>query len=280
MVVLVTGANGQLGQSLQFIATNYPEIDFVFCSSSDFDITNEIVCGDEFDRVEPDYCINAAAYTAVDKAESEPEKAHLINVIGARNLAEVCKKHNTTLLYISTDFVFDGSKNIPYTETDIPNPTGVYGQTKLDGEKAVQSVLENYYIIRTSWVYSQFGNNFMKTMLRLSSERDSISVVNDQIGTPTNAVDLAAALLTIILSRKEEFGIYNFSNEGQCSWYDFAQNIFEYNNVSIDLKPIPTSSFPTPANRPKYSVLDKKKIKETFDLKIKNWQEPLKSLSI
>ena len=286
MVVLVTGANGQLGQSLQFIAKHYPKLHFVFCSSSDLDITNLESCQAVFFKTKPNYCINAAAYTAVDKAESEPEKAHLINVIAAKNLAVVCKEFSSVLLHISTDFVFDGSKNIPYNETDIPNPTGVYGQTKLEGEKAIQAVFENYYIIRTSWVYSQFGNNFMKTMLRLASERDSISVVNDQIGTPTNAIDLAECLVKIICHTElvevhqpttANFGIYNFSNEGQCSWYDFAKEIFKINNIEIDIKPIPTSSFPTPAKRPKYSVLDKTKIKSTFGLEIKNWEESLKT---
>ena len=285
MVVLVTGANGQLGQSLQFIAKHYPEIHFIFCSSSDLDITNLESCQAVFLKIKPNYCINAAAYTAVDKAESEPEKANLINVIGPKNLAAVCKEFSSVLLHISTDFVFDGSKNIPYNETDIPNPTGVYGQTKLDGEKAIQAVFENYYIIRTSWVYSQFGNNFMKTMLRLASERDSISVVNDQIGTPTNAVDLAECLIKIICHTQlvevqqpttDNFGVYNFSNGGQCSWSDFAKEIFKINKIEIDLKPIPTSSFPTPAKRPKYSVLDKTKIKSTFGLEIKNWELSLK----
>ena len=284
MVVLVTGANGQLGQSLQFIAKNYPKLHFVFCSSSDLDITNLESCQAVFLKIKPNYCINAAAYTAVDNAESEPEKANLINVIGPKNLAVVCKEFSSVLLHISTDFVFDGSKNIPYNETDIPNPTGVYGQTKLDGEKAIQAVFENYYIIRTSWVYSQFGNNFMKTMLRLASERDSISVVNDQIGTPTNAVDLAECLVKIICHTElvevqqpttDNFGVYNFSNEGQCSWYDFAKEIFKINKIEIDLKPISTSSFPTPAKRPKYSVLDKTKIKSTFGLVINKWEEAL-----
>ena len=282
MVVLVTGGNGQLGQSLQFVASKYPELQFFFCSSSELDITNLGNCDSIFSKTKPNYCINAAAYTAVDKAENEREKAHLINVIGAQNLAEVCKKHNTVLLHISTDFVFDGNASKPYTENDIPNPTGVYGQTKLDGEKAIQSIFENYYIIRTSWVYSQFGNNFMKTMLRLASERDSISVVNDQIGTPTNAVDLAEILIEIICHPERSrgttsnFGIYNFSNEGQCSWYDFAKTIFEINNITINLQAIPTSSFPTPAKRPKFSVLDKTKIKTTFGIEIKSWEESLK----
>jgi dTDP-4-dehydrorhamnose reductase len=293
MVVLVTGANGQLGQSLQFIAPNYPKIEFVFCNSSTLDITNLNNVKQIFNHYKPNYCINAAAYTAVDKAESEPDKAHLINVIGAKNVALVCKEYNTVLLHVSTDFVFDGNKKavtlsaveVPYSENDIPNPTGVYGQTKLDGEIEIQKTWEKHFIIRTSWVYSQFGNNFMKTMLRLASERDTLSVVNDQIGTPTNAVDLAECLIKIIIfsflsfgeGRGEAFGIYNFSNEGQCSWYDFAKKIFEINNKNIDLKPIPTSSFPTPAKRPKYSVLDKTKIKSTFGIQIKSWKERLKA---
>lgn len=286
MVVLVTGANGQLGQAIQFISDNHPEIDFKFCSSSDLDITSKENCQLVFTKFKPDYCINAAAYTAVDKAESEPEKAHLINVIGAKNLAEVCKEFATILLHVSTDFVFDGTSTVlsvtnGYTEEDIPNPTGVYGQTKLDGEKAIQETFDNYFIIRTSWVYSQFGNNFMKTMLRLASERDGLSVVSDQIGTPTNAVDLAEVLLKIILTDKRQqttdnYGIYNFSNEGQCSWYDFAKKIFEVNNISINLQPIPTSAYPTPAKRPAYSVLDKSKIKRVFGVEVKNWEESLK----
>ena len=283
MVVLVTGANGQLGQSLQFIAPNYPEIHFVFCSSAELDVTNPEDCSSFFLKIKPDYCINAAAYTAVDKAESEPEKAYLINVTGAKNIATACKEQSTILLHISTDFVFDGTKNTAYTEDDPTNPTGVYGQTKLAGEKAVQAVFEKYYIIRTSWVYSQFGNNFMKTMLRLASERDSLSVVNDQIGTPTNAVDLAEALVHIISTNNRQpttdnFGIYNFSSEGQCSWYDFAKKIFEINNITINLQAIPTSDFPTPAKRPTYSVLDKTKIKSIFGIEIDSWEESLKNI--
>lgn len=296
MVVLVTGANGQLGQSLQYIAPNYrdpslkgeqaEQIQFVFCSSADLDITNPENCEKIFSQYKPDYCINAAAYTAVDKAESEPEKAYAVNVTGVKNIAEVCKKHSTVLLHVSTDFVFDGNKTTPYTEENIPNPTGIYGQTKLDGEKAIQEIFDQYYIIRTSWVYSQFGHNFMKTMLRLASERDSLSVVDDQIGTPTHAVDLAEVLIKIICNsslsfvegRGEAFGIYNFSNEGQCSWYDFAKEIFKVNNISIDVKPIPTSSYPTPAKRPVYSVLDKTKIKNVFNIETKDWKVSLKDI--
>ena len=277
MVVLVTGSSGQLGQSLQHIAPNHKAIQFVFCTSSDLNITDIAQCNAVFKQHQPDYCINTAAYTAVDKAESEPEKAYAINVTGAKNIAEVCKVYNTVLLHISTDFVFDGTQQSPYTEEDLPNPTGVYGKTKLEGEKAVQQTWEKHYILRTSWVYSQFGHNFMKTMLRLASERDTISVVNDQIGTPTHAVDLANTLVQLMTVDNQQlttpnFGIYNFSNEGQCSWYDFAKKIFEVNNIQIDLKAIPTSSFPTPAQRPAFSVLDKSKIKNTFGLFIKNWE--------
>ena len=283
MVVLVTGANGQLGQSIQFIANQYPNVQFIYTDYQELDITNFESCHTVFAKYKPQFCINTAAYTAVDKAESEAEKAHLINVIGPENLAKVCKEYNTILLHISTDFIFDGTSTQPYLETDIPNPKSVYGQTKLDGELAVQKNWEKHFIIRTSWVYSQFANNFMKTMLRLASERDSLSVVNDQIGTPTNAVDLAEVLIKMILKNEkskivnQKSKIFNFSNEGQCSWYEFAKKIFEVNNISINLLPIPTSSFPTPAKRPKYSVLDKSKIKRVFGVEVNNWEESLKN---
>ena len=288
MVVLVTGANGQLGQSIQSIAGNYPDIQFVFCSSTDLDITNKENCVFVFDKSNPDYCINAAAYTAVDKAESESEKAHLINVIGAKNLAEACNDFGVTLIHISTDFVFDGNKSLPYTEEDATNPQSIYGQTKLDGESAIQKIINNHFIIRTSWVYSQFGNNFMKTILRLAKERTSLNIVSDQIGTPTNAINLAEAILKITLfsslskaeGRGDAFGIYNFSNEGECSWYDFAKKILEINNINIDLQPIHTTSYPTPAKRPKYSVLNKSKIKNRFGIEIKSWEKSLETIVI
>ena len=284
MVVLVTGANGQLGQSIQFIAKKHQDIQFIYTDFQELDITNLESCQDYFSKHKPDYCINTAAYTAVDKAEAEQEKAHLINVIGPENLAKACKDNDTVLIHISTDFIFDGTKTTPYTELDVPNPSGVYGQTKLDGEIAIQNTWEKHFIVRTSWVYSQFANNFMKTMLRLGSERDSLSVVNDQIGTPTNAVDLAEILVKIVnsyhskLVLESTFGIYNFSNEGQCSWFDFAKEIFRLNDVSIDLQAIPTSSYPTPAKRPAYSVLDKSKIKNTFGIEIESWETSLSKI--
>ena len=279
MVVLVTGANGQLGQSIQFIANQYPNVQFIYTDYQELDITNFESCHTVFAKHQPHFCINTAAYTAVDKAESESDKAHLINAVGPENLAKVCKEFNTILVHISTDFIFDGTSKVPYLETDIPNPKSIYGQTKLDGEIAIQKNWEKHFIVRTSWVYSQFANNFMKTMLRLASERDNLSVVNDQIGTPTNAVDLAEVLIVIIVSsfkfQVSSFGIYNFSNEGQCSWYDFANEIFHQKGIKIDLKPIPTSAYPTPAKRPAYSVLDKTKIKKVFAIEIKDWKESL-----
>lgn len=275
MVVLVTGAAGQLGQALQHIASEYPEYSFIFASSKNLDITKKEDVDSFFKNKNIDFCINAAAYTAVDKAETDLERATVINVLGSENLAIACQKNNATLLHVSTDFVFDGTSKIPYTESDSTNPINVYGKTKRDGEIAIAENLKKHFIIRTSWVYSQFANNFMKTMLRLASERDSLSIVADQVGSPTNAVDLAKALLSIVKSNSENYGIYNFSNEGTASWFDFAQEIFRINNVKIEVKPIPSEAFPTPAIRPKYSVLDKSKIKNTFGIEIKTWQESL-----
>jgi len=276
MVVLVLGAGGQLGQSLRFIANDYPEIQFNFFSRLDLDITNELELKSIFNSLRPNFCVNASAYTAVDKSESEQEQAHLINVEGVKNIALMCQNFDTTLIHVSTDFVFDGSKNSPYTEDDATNPQGVYGKTKRKGELEIIRILKKHFIIRTSWLYSQFNTNFMKTMLRLARDRDSLSVVNDQIGTPTHAVDLANAIAKVILSSSTNYGIYHYSNEGKASWYDFAKKIFEVNKIEINLKPISTSEFPTPAQRPKYSVLDKSKIKKEFNLLIEEWQDSLK----
>ena len=298
MVVLVTGGKGQLGKALQSLSDCYPSFHFVFCNSQELDITNKDNCKTIFEKYTPDFCINTAAYTAVDKAETEPEIAFEINANGAENIAESCKMHNTILLHISTDFVFDAyySKSIAYydkelrlplksdlglNEKDIPLPSGIYGLTKLQGEQSIQKTWKKHFIIRTSWLYSEFGTNFMKTMLRLATERDTLSVVNDQIGTPTYAVDLAEALITIVLfctSRNDLdnfYGIYHFSNEGQCSWYDFAKEIFREKEIKINLLSIPTKAYPTQAKRPKYSVLDKTKIKEVFNLNIQNWEASL-----
>ncbi|MBU3680518.1 MAG: dTDP-4-dehydrorhamnose reductase [Flavobacterium sp.] len=283
MVILVTGAHGQLGQALQSVALHYPAIQFRFCGSQEADLTNKISLKEAFKKHKPTFCINAAAYTAVDKAESEPEKAYAINAEGVRNLAEVCLKNQTVLLHVSTDFVFDGLKKTPYTETDIPNPTGVYGASKLAGEQAVQDVLTRFYIVRTAWVYSRFGANFMKTMLRLGSEREQLTVVDDQLGSPTLATDLANTLVHICQQTAQNlaqapYGIYHYANEGSCSWCGFAKQILLHHHINTPVIPIPTSSFPTPAKRPAYSVLDKSKIKQAFGLEIVSWQVALQTL--
>lgn len=280
MVVIVVGGIGQLGQSLSHVTKDIRDITFHFLSEEDLDITHADKVNATFEKYQPNYCINAAAYTAVDKAEESIELATAINVTAVEYLAKACATHNTTLLHVSTDFVFDGKSKVPYKETDQPNPLGVYGQTKLDGELVIPRFLEQYYIVRTSWLYSPFAANFMKTMIRLGSERDALSVVNDQIGTPTQALDLAAVLVHIIKtdnSGTHPYGLYHFSNEGQCSWYDFAKQIFIENTIEIDLKPIPTTAYPTPAERPKYSVLDKSKIKSVFGIEIRSWEEGLKN---
>lgn len=274
--VLVTGGNGQVGQALRLAAQDFPQLDLRFFSSSELDITDASRIRAVFDEVQPDFCINTAAYTAVDKAESEPEKARLINSEGPRKLARACREHDTVLLHISTDFVFDGTKESPYTEDDVPNPQSVYGATKLDGERAIAEEWENHFIVRTSWVYSQFGNNFMKTMLRLASERDRLSVVADQTGTPTNANDLAKALLTMVTQHTTQpYGIYHFSNEGSCSWYEFAVKIMAFAGRNLPIDPIATAAYPTPAKRPAYSVLSKDKIVSVFRLPVRDWQESL-----
>lgn len=276
MVVLVTGAAGQLGQAIKSRFEFFSDFNFVFCNSAELNITNLENCKAVFAKHQPAFCINTAAYTAVDKVESEPEIAEAINVLGAENLAKASKEYNTVLLHVSTDFVFDGSAKTPYKETDAPNPQSVYGATKLKGEQAIATVWEKHFIVRTSWVFSEFGNNFKKTMLRLASDRDELSVVADQIGTPTQALDLANVLLQMCaLPEKhtlKNYGIYHFSNLGECSWYDFAKEIFKQNNVTIKLNPIPTSAYPTPAKRPAYSVMDKTKIQQVFGVEIKSWE--------
>ncbi len=281
MVILVTGAAGQLGQAIQYVAPKYSSYKFLFASSTDLDITNLEDVNVFFVKNDIDVCVNAAAYTAVDKAETDIEVAKLINEIGPKNLAIVCKKHNAKLIHISTDFVFDGNKSNPYLEDDITNPINVYGKTKLAGEQEIINNTQEYYILRTSWVYSQFGNNFFKTMLRLSKEKEFLNIIADQVGTPTNAVDLANVILHISSKTKDTsaYGIYNFSNEGSCSWFDFVNEIFRIYNISIPVNPIPTSQYPTPAQRPKYSVMDKSKIKETFEIHIKSWQESLQQIA-
>lgn len=280
MVIIVTGASGQLGMSLQDLAKQYPAFIFHFLSSKDLDITSQENINFVFDAIQPTFCINTAAYTAVDQAEIDVDQAKLVNIIGARNLAKACKKYDCQLIHISTDFVFDGLKASPYTEVDIPAPINVYGQTKLDGEREIASILEKYFIVRTSWLYSAYGKNFMKTMLKLASELNSISVVNDQFGTPTLADDLADVLLKMIVFatiNEAEYGIYHYSNEGKATWYDFAKAIFTISDTPIELTATDSTQFVSLAKRPKYSVLCKDKIKKNFDISINSWTSSLQN---
>ncbi|MGW9685164.1 dTDP-4-dehydrorhamnose reductase [Flagellimonas sp. 2504JD1-5] len=277
MKILVTGASGQLGSTFKSIAAQgqAKDLDFVFKSSTELDITDFAAVHEELTGSDYAYCINCAAFTNVDKAEAENDLAYRINVTGARNLAMNCNESSTVLIHISTDFVFDGFLNTPYLEEDIARPIGFYGDTKYKGERAIINNLEEHFIIRTSWLYSEFGHNFMKTMLKLGAERDELSVVYDQVGTPTYALDLAHVVLHIIKAHSIDYGVYHYSNEGVASWYDFANEIFQQYNIDINLKPIRSEEYPTPAERPKFSVLDKSKIKNTFGLQIPHWKESL-----
>ena len=280
--ILVTGSTGQLGRSIQSIALDYPGYEFVFANRQQFDLSNATSITNFFDSNTFDMVINCAAYTAVDKAETEPELANKINHCAVRQLANIAKKKNAKLIHISTDYVFNGQEYRPYLETDGVAPHGVYGQTKVGGEQAIQNTLKNNaIIIRTSWVFSEYGNNFVKTMLKLGREGDSLNVVFDQLGTPTYAKDLAKAIMSIIQSKEfhqAEFAtkIVHFSNEGVCSWYDFAKTIFELANIQCSVNAIETKDYPTPAKRPHYSVLNKAKIKQTYHLAIPYWKDSLK----
>jgi len=274
--VLVTGGNGQLATCIKDIDKTAAEYQFVYVDLPEFDITDKEKVIGFFNENDISYCINCAAYTAVDKAESEKDLAHAVNVIGAKNLAEACREFSAVMLQISTDFVFDGKQGATYYETDVTNPLGVYGLTKLQGEKAVSETLEQHYILRTSWLYSEHGNNFVKTMLRLGAERDMLNVVSDQIGTPTYAGDLAKLTLQLITEEKKDYGAYHYSNEGVASWYDFTMAIFELAKVDCKVLPIKTEAYPTPAKRPAFSVMDKSKIKSTLQIEIPYWRESLR----
>ena len=272
---LVTGGNGQLAQSLKDVVNHQDELDVDFQDLPDLDITNTQQLESYFLKNEFDYCINCAAYTAVDLAEEQSDLAYAVNAEGPKYLAEVCQKHQVTLIHISTDFVFDGQKRIPYLETDAPNPLSVYGASKLQGERSIQETTEAYFIIRTSWLYSEYGKNFMKTMLSLSETLNEISVVSDQIGSPTYAGDLAEVLIQIVLSSSTNYGVYHYSNSGTISWYDFAVEIFKQFGKTIEVKPIKTKDYPTAAKRPKFSALNTIKIENNFDCTIKDWQRSL-----
>ena len=281
MNILVTGSNGQLGSEIKDIANNYFDFKFVFMDLPELDICNssqleEIIADKEINAI-----INCAAYTAVDKAEDDELNADKVNAEGVLNLVDALKKVNGKLIHISTDYVFDGNSFLPYQELDEVNPIGVYGNTKRSGELAVINSDIDGIVIRTSWLYSAYGNNFVKTMLRLGNEKEELSVIFDQVGTPTNASDLAKACLDIFAIQKESKinlngNLYHYSNEGVASWYDFAISIMELGGENCKVKPIQTKDYPTLAKRPHYSVLNKSKIKTDFKIKIPYWRDSLK----
>lgn len=273
--ILVTGAKGQLGQEFQQLEKNFPSLNFLFVSKNELSIADENAVNTFFKNKQIDICINCAAYTAVDKAETDKETAIAVNAIAVGYLAKACKNHNAKFIHISTDYVFDGKGIKPFTENDQTNPVNFYGQTKLSGELNALKENEETIIIRTAWVYSSFGNNFVKTMIRLMNERESIGVVNDQYGCPTFAADLAQAIMQIIVGNNFIAGIYHYSNKGKISWYDFAKEISQQINSHCVVNEITTSQFPTPASRPSYSVLDTSKIAETFNITIPEWKESL-----
>jgi dTDP-4-dehydrorhamnose reductase len=265
---------------LRELAPTFNEYDFSFLSRDELDIANVEAVQSKFDKLHPAFCINCAAYTAVDKAEAEEDEAFRINAMATGIIAAACSRYNTQLIHISTDYVYDGDATVPYHENAEVNPINVYGDSKLEGEKLALANNPNTIIIRTSWVYSSYGKNFVKTMLRLMSEKDEIKVVNDQYGSPTYAADLAEAILTIITSltkgNNKHHGIYHYSNAGAINWYEFAIAIKELSGSSCKVNSIPTSDYPTVAGRPRYSVLDKAAIQKEFGIVLKDWKESLK----
>lgn len=274
--ILVTGSNGQLGSEIKELSKNY-DYTFHFVIKEDLDISDKNQINSFITTHNINVIINCAAYTAVDKAEEEQELADLVNHLAVKNLSELCKEHNIKLIHISTDYVFDGKNFQPYIEDNSTNPKSVYGKTKLDGEKAMQDINpKNSIIIRTSWVYSYYGNNFVKTMLRLGRDKDQLGVIFDQVGTPTYAKDLGMAILEIIPQlNNDTVEIYNYSNEGVLSWYDFSKEIMRMAKLDCIINPIEASQYPTPATRPHYSLLNKSKIKKEFDIIIPYWKDSL-----
>lgn len=280
MKILITGAKGQLGECIKDAAANYPEFDFLFASRELLNIESEKSISNIFENNRFDYCINTAAYTNVEKAESDQQTAFLTNAEGVKHLARHCKKNNTTLIQISTDYVFDGKKGSPYTEEDTTSPLNIYGASKLKGEQYVQEICQAYYILRTSWLYSQYGHNFYNTVLRFAKEGKQLTLTTEQTGTPTNANDLAEAILTIIRINSKNYGIYNFSNQGEATWYDFAKEILTQTNQLTKSNLAKTDNYRTFAVRPSYSVLDTRKYKNTFNKVVFDWKKSLKSFNI
>ncbi|MBD1392536.1 dTDP-4-dehydrorhamnose reductase [Mucilaginibacter glaciei] len=273
--IIVFGASGQLGQCFKKIAADDNLGYLIFPAEGEANILDVAALEQVFAKYTPTHAINCAAYTAVDKAEDDVDAATSVNKTGVENIARLCKKHDTVLVQVSTDFVFKGDKASPLNEEDATEPIGVYGQTKLDGELVIPGLTDSYFILRTAWLYSEFANNFVKTMLKLGAERDLLKIIADQIGTPTYAMDLANAILTVINSDSTAYGVYHYSNEGVASWYDFTKAIFDLSGTNTKVLPISTSEYPTRAVRPPYSVMDKTKIKKTFNIDIPYWRDSL-----
>jgi dTDP-4-dehydrorhamnose reductase len=273
--IVVFGASGQLGQCLKKVADEKVISEIYFPPEAEANILDKDAIKAVFEKYKPAFVINCAAYTAVDKAEDEIDLARKINKTGAKNLAEACKAYHAALVHLSTDFIFKGDKPYPLVEDDIAEPISVYGLTKLEGEQDVTRLLNEYFIIRTSWLYSEYGNNFVKTMLKLGAERAELKIIADQAGTPTYGIDLAGCILDIITSGSKQYGVYHYSNEGVTSWYDFAKGIFDISATDVKVLPIRTSEYPTKATRPAYSVMDKTKIKHTFGITIPYWRDSL-----
>jgi len=273
--IVVFGALGQLGHCLKKVAEEKGVADIHFLPEDEANILNVEAIKTVFEKYKPTYAINCAAYTAVDKAEDDVDLARSINKTGAENLAVACKAAGSVLVHVSTDFVFQGNSVNPLVEDDIAEPISIYGVTKLEGEQDITRILDEHFILRTSWLYSEFGNNFVKTMLKLGAERDLLKIIADQVGTPTYGIDLAASILDIIASGKTTYGIYHYSNEGVASWYDFTKAIFDLSKTGTKVLPIRTSEYPTKATRPAYSVMDKTKIKRTFGIEIPYWRDSL-----
>ncbi|MFT3945660.1 MAG: dTDP-4-dehydrorhamnose reductase [Agriterribacter sp.] len=273
--ILITGSSGQLGQCLREISSRFTAFDFYFYSRPEFVLDDEQTMINVMASVKPDFCINCAAYTAVDKAETEKEAAYNINAAGVAALALLCRQHQTRFIHISTDYVFDGNVSSAYKENDPVDPVNVYGASKAEGEKLVAQNNPASVIIRTSWVYSLYGKNFVKTMISLMNQKDDINVVADQEGSPTCAIDLAQAILDIIVHKQWMPGIYHYSNKGTISWYDFAVAIQQKINSHCKVNPIPAASYPTPAKRPAFSVLDTSKIETAYGITIPYWKDSL-----
>ena len=281
MKILVTGSKGQLGSKIKDLSVDFQSFSFSFTDLDELDITNFNSVLDFFKFEKPDIVINCAAYTAVDKAEDDYENAFKINALGPENLAKAFNVHNSKFIHISTDYVFDGKeREKPYLESDFTSPQSVYGSTKLEGENLVLKNLQDAIIVRTAWLYSEYGHNFVKTMLNLAQSRTELSVVNDQVGSPTYAGDLAQAILQISMQYFEEnywkSGVYHFSNLGKCTWFEFAKEIFKIKNINIKVNPVTSEEFPSKVKRPKYSVLDKEKIITTYKIDVPDWRDSLK----